>query len=662
MITAELLRTEIEEERKGRQGLPAEGLLELIRQGNVAQAIDELLFFTPPKEFRSVAGELEQGLLTRFDSASASEHSWRLEFVTDLATRLASFVPRWSLMDTARHGRSALSREELRAWDRRAADLAVRVAADQPEAERQLLADRRAEAAVRFKAEAVSDAAAAARAWVGESLADHLAAFRKGVEGSNLRRIAELRAEGKTRSEISNDYAAFLPYALHLGASFVTCNPPLVDIAWQADPPRWNAVADRLLDADPTASGDDLARQMTLEVVLSNMHLLRPIFLLTSGQTGCVSLQVNPKRHDDADSMIRDATSIYQELRRRLNGGVPNVVFKLPATRAGLQACRALTAEAIGVNITVNFALFQHLRFADEIQRGQAIFSVLSHMSGRLAFPVRDEMLGKLSELARHGIEEAQARLAAAWSGIIVLKRLHQLLLARGYDLTRVKPLIASMRVYEGEMYRGLPSPIPDISEVVGTGILTVFPNVRRAYDSLPGLSIGPRQIEASAPEQVLPILAHSEIFRQAYYVNDPGWGEDGDRMKPERVLRLEDEAATADWLPVRNTLSEFCKAYDQFVERIEGRRRLLELQRKGISSAAWTPAEETRLAQALTHFDVSTVRETLQWLSSIQPSPAVGAALRTAEVCQAFQSRGDAGLEAMRTQTLAWHSSQPLR
>jgi hypothetical protein len=28
------------------------------------------------------------------------------------------------------------------------------------------------------------------------------------------------------------------------------------------------------------------------------------------------------------------------------------------------------------------------------------------------------------------------------------------------------------------------------------------------------------------------------------------------------------------EWLLVRNTLNEFCKAYDVFVERIEGRRR----------------------------------------------------------------------------------------
>jgi len=658
MSTRDSLRAEIVEELKGRRGLPAEELLNSIRQGNVAQAIEELLFFTPPKDFPSVAGELERGLLSGFGSASPGEQVSRLEFATDLATRLASFFPRWNLLDTNQHGRSALSREQVQAWARRARDLAVLIAADQPEAAHALLADRRADAAIRFKAEAASDAVAAARAWAGNSLEDHLTSFQQAVEASNLHRIADLRTEGKTRSEISNDYAAFLPYALHLGASFVTCNPPLVDIAWQADPPRWNAVADRLLAADPNASGDDLARQMTLEVVLSNMQLLRPIFLLTSGQMGCVSLQVNPKRHDDGASMILDATSIYQELRRRLNGGVPNVVFKLPATWSGLRACRELTSAAIGVNITVNFALFQHLRFAEEIQRGQAIFSVLSHMSGRLAFPVRDELLAKLGELARYGIDEAQARQAAAWSGIIVLKRLHQLLDARGYDLTRVKPLIASMRVYEGKAYRGLPSPIPDISEVVGTGILTVFPNVRRAYDSLPAIAIGPQQIDASPPESMLPILAHSEIFRQAYYVNDPGWGDDGKEMRPAHVLRLDDEAATADWLPVRNTLDEFCKAYDLFVERIEGRRSLMELKRWTLSSSAWTAAEGTCLTRALMHFDVPTVSETLQWLCSIQPCPSVGVVLRTAEVRHGLESRGNAELEAIRALALAHHAS----
>jgi hypothetical protein len=118
MSTAESLRTEIEAERMGRRGLPAAGLLELIRQGKVAQAIEELLYLTPPKEFRHVVGELEQALLTGFESASAAEHAWSLEFVTDLATRLASFC-------RSRFAHTPAASRENCSVDLKAADLTV---------------------------------------------------------------------------------------------------------------------------------------------------------------------------------------------------------------------------------------------------------------------------------------------------------------------------------------------------------------------------------------------------------------------------------------------------------------------------------------------------------------------------------------------------------
>ncbi len=127
--------------------------------------------------------------------------------------------------------------------------------------------------------------------------------------------------------------------------------------------------------------------------------------------------------------------------------------------------------------------------------------------------------------------------------------------------------------------------------------------------------------------------------------------------MKPEHVLALEDEAATADWLPVRNTLNEFCKAYDVFVERIEGRRRLMDLRRK-VSSTAWTPGDGSCLTRALTHFDVSTVRESLEWVCSLEPSPSIGLVLRDPEVTQALEARGDGELEAIRAQAVARHTT----
>jgi len=655
MKTAASIREEIVAELNRRfEGVDAD-LLSYVRQGNADDALADLVFFTPPSSFPTLIDQLRTKIHQQFSSADAATQQRLLLLLADLTIWLRSFLPRWNLQDAKRYGSAALADEQLAAQAGTTGALAVELSLTVPEVTRKLLADRRAESGPQFKAEGVRDPESEAAAWVGGSVKDYLTNVSVAMTRSYLRGVAEMRNRGETISEISNDYAAFLKYPLLLGASFVTCNPPLVDLAWVVDPPRWNAVIDSMLREQPDASGDALARRMTLEVVLSNMLELRPIFLLTEGRMGCVSLQVNPKKHGDAKTMIADAQAIHGELRGRLGGGVPNVVFKLPGTKAGLEACRALTSQGIGVTITVNFGLFQHLRFAQTIYEGQAIFCTIAHMSGRLAFPVRDELLGKLDTLRRHGIDEARAREAAAWSGVVVLKRLHRLLSRRGIDLTRVKPLVASMRIYEGEAYRDLPSPIPDISEVIGVSILTIFPNVRRVFDSLPNAVVNPRQIETTAPGHIWEVLSHSEIFRQAYYIGDPAWGEqDEEHLRPQRVLTLEDVAGTAEWPPVHNTLTEFCKAYDVFVDRIEGRRRLMQLRHEVQSGRL---SKSVVLEKALTHFDRPTVRETLQLLSTASRDAGAAAILKSPKVLAALQAPGDDATQALYQQALQRHA-----
>jgi hypothetical protein len=51
---------------------------------------------------------------------------------------------------------------------------------------------------------------------------------------------------------------------------------------------------------------------------------------------------------------------------------------------------------------------------------------------------------------------------------------------------------------------------------------------------------------------------------------------EEEERYRPAYELTLEDEAGTAAWAPVYNTLTGFCDAYDTFVERIQGRKQRL--------------------------------------------------------------------------------------
>jgi hypothetical protein len=165
---------------------------------------------------------------------------------------------------------------------------------------------------------------------------------------------------------------------------------------------------------------------------------------------------------------------------------------------------------------------------------------------------------------------------AAAWAGVAVLKRLYKLLTKRGYDLTRVRPLVASLRIYEGDGYENLPSSFPDITETLGTGVISVFPNVRRAFDRVPEIELKPRQVVEEVPDGILEVLSHSEIFRQAYYVADRGWlPEEDERFRPIYELTLEDEAGTFSWAPIHHTLMQFIDSYDTLVRRVLERKQL---------------------------------------------------------------------------------------
>jgi transaldolase len=573
------LQRQIREEAARRRSYRKEEILGRALNGGCQEALTDLVFFTDPSEVGALIEGLLGEIVAQFPSAPQGLQEQAMLFVADLTKWLRSYLPHWNLTDEVRWGARTCSEEEVRHMADRAHQTTARLAGLSPQAEQTLLNAWHAETARRFRAEGVKEPEAEADASIGASLDTYLSRFCTAISQSNLRRIAEMRAQGKNETEVSNDNAAFLGYALYLGASFVTCNPPLVDMAWTSAPAEWNPVVDELIRTHPAETSDGLARLVTLEVVLSNMRLLRPIFLLTSGGMGCVCLQVNPHHHGDEKAMIADAHFYYEELRRRVEG-VPNVVFKLPGTLAGWKACRVLTREGIGVTITVNFAMFQHIPFAEAIRDGKALFSTLVTMSGRLSYPVRDELLAKLGELEAHGIGEKQARVAAAWAGVAVLKRLQALLGERGYDLNRIKPLTASHRVYDGEGYADLPNPLLDVTEVIGTRIITVFPNIRRALDSLAPLPLNPRQIDRPVPAEVLSVLAHSEIFKQAYFVGDRRWLKVEDRrLIPEKPLCLEEEEAVAAWTPVRNTLAEFCQRYDQFLDRIEGRRHLSTLR-----------------------------------------------------------------------------------
>ncbi|MEA3372972.1 MAG: transaldolase [Campylobacterota bacterium] len=90
--------------------------------------------------------------------------------------------------------------------------------------------------------------------------------------------------------------------------------------------------------------------------------LLRPLH--DAGNDGYVSIEVDPHLCDDAGATIEEGRRLHQTIDR------PNVMIKVPATKAGYVAMEALTAEGINVNATLIFSKEQALACAKAFEAG----------------------------------------------------------------------------------------------------------------------------------------------------------------------------------------------------------------------------------------------------------------------------------------------------
>ncbi len=86
--------------------------------------------------------------------------------------------------------------------------------------------------------------------------------------------------------------------------------------------------------------------------------------LYDSGDSGYVSIEVDPFLCDDAIATIDEAKRLYKEINR------PNVMIKVPATKAGYVAMQELVASGIAVNATLVFKKEQALGSTAAFKKG----------------------------------------------------------------------------------------------------------------------------------------------------------------------------------------------------------------------------------------------------------------------------------------------------
>ena len=130
--------------------------------------------------------------------------------------------------------------------------------------------------------------------------------------------------------------------------------------------------------------------------------VLRPVYDAAEGHDGFVSLEVAPTLAHDTEGTIAEA--------RRLHGLVdrPNLMIKVPATRAGLPAILQLIADGICVNVTLIFSLERYAAVKEAFMQGidervalgkpvDKIASVASFFVSRVDVAV-DALLDKLAQ------------------------------------------------------------------------------------------------------------------------------------------------------------------------------------------------------------------------------------------------------------------------
>jgi transaldolase/glucose-6-phosphate isomerase len=111
-------------------------------------------------------------------------------------------------------------------------------------------------------------------------------------------------------------------------------------------------------------SAEEIYEALTVKDVQDASDLFRSLYEESEGESGFVSLEVNPHLAHDVEGTVSEARRLWRELDR------PNVFIKVPATREGLKCVRRLISEGININVTLLFGLPRYRKVAQAYIKG----------------------------------------------------------------------------------------------------------------------------------------------------------------------------------------------------------------------------------------------------------------------------------------------------
>ena len=291
----------------------------------------------------------------------------------------------------------------------------------------------------------------------------------------------------------------------------VTTNPSIFQKAF-AEGSAYDAQIAEL--AERGADVDATIRTVTTDDVRTACDVLTPQWESSDGIDGRVSIEVDPRLANETDKTSAQAVELWKIVDR------PNLLIKIPATKAGLPAITATLAEGISVNVTLIFSVERHREVMDAYLAGlekareaghdlSKIHSVASFFVSRVDTEIdkRLEKIGSPEALELRGkAGVANARLAyAAYEEVFGGER-YQALKANGARVQR--PLWASTGVknkaYSDTLYvtelvaphtvNTMPEPtidaVADHGEITGDTVSGTGGAAQEVFDALASVGI----------------------------------------------------------------------------------------------------------------------------------------------------------------------------
>ena len=230
-------------------------------------------------------------------------------------------------------------------------------------------------------------------------------------------------------------------------------------------------------------SSEEIFFHLAIEDIQEAADLFRPLYEQSGGGDGYVSLEVSPYLANDTAATLAQARDLWGQVNR------PNLMIKIPATKAGLPAITEAIAAGINVNVTLIFALGRYAQVMDAYMRGlekrvhgglpvESIASVASFFVSRVDTKVDKRLdaiisggglLAKRAESLLGKAAIANARLAYEDFKKVVATERFKRLQAKGARLQR--PLWASTST-KNPAYRD----VVYVEELIGPDTVNTMP------------------------------------------------------------------------------------------------------------------------------------------------------------------------------------------